>query len=128
MRSIVDLIIIFAYISSTVAIGFYIRKRASKSLDAYFLLEKSMPWYVLGITNASGMFDITGTMWLVYIMLVYGIQSAWLSWVWPMFNLLLFFKLKSAARHLFCSPILEFNPHRFQAIHGSESDSYRPLN
>ena len=32
------------------------------------------------------MFDITGTMWLVYIVFVYGLKSVWLPWLWPVFN------------------------------------------
>ncbi|MBN1480499.1 Na+:solute symporter [candidate division KSB1 bacterium] len=83
---IVDILIILVYIAATIFIGFYIRKRAAKNLDSYFLGDKGMPWYVLGVSNASGMFDITGTMWLVYIMFVYGLKSAFLPWVWPTFN------------------------------------------
>src|SRR6185503_827104 len=45
-----------------------------------------MPWYVLGVSDASGMFDIAGTMWLVYIMFVYGLKSVWIPWLWPVFN------------------------------------------
>ncbi|MBN2423492.1 MAG: Na+:solute symporter [Calditrichaceae bacterium] len=82
----IDLGIIILYILATIFIGFYISKRASKNLDSYFLGDKSMPWYVLGISNASGMFDITGTMWLVYLCFVYGMKSAWIPWVWPTFN------------------------------------------
>lgn len=70
----------------TVFVGFYISKRASKDLDSYFLGGKSIPWYVLGISNASGMFDITGTMWLVYTVYVYGLKGAWIPWIYPMFN------------------------------------------
>ncbi len=82
----IDILIVLAYIAATIFIGFYIRKRASKDLDSYFLGDKGMPWYILGVSNASGMFDITGTMWLVYIMFVYGLKSAFLPWVWPTFN------------------------------------------
>jgi Na+/proline symporter len=32
------------------------------------------------------MFDISGTMWLVYILFVYGLKSLWLPWLWPTFN------------------------------------------
>ncbi|MBO8131019.1 MAG: Na+:solute symporter [Candidatus Marinimicrobia bacterium] len=82
----IDVGIIFAYILATIFIGIYISKRASKNLESYFLGEKSLPWYILGISNASGMFDITGTMWLVYLCFVYGMKSAWLPWLWPIFN------------------------------------------
>jgi SSS family solute:Na+ symporter len=82
----IDLIIIILYIAATIFIGFYISKKASKNLDSYFLGDKSMPWYILGVSNASGMFDITGTMWLVYLCFVYGMKSAWIPWLWPTFN------------------------------------------
>jgi Na+/proline symporter len=82
----IDIIIIFAYLVLTVLIGFWISKRASKDLDSYFLGGKSLPWYILGISNASGQFDITGTMWLVYLCFVYGLKSIWIPWVWPTFN------------------------------------------
>jgi Na+/proline symporter len=45
-----------------------------------------MRWYVLGVSDASGMFDIAGTMWLVSIMFVYGLKSIWIPWLWPVFN------------------------------------------
>jgi Na+/proline symporter len=83
---VIDLTIIVIYLLATIAIGFWISKRASKNLDSYFLGGKTLPWYILGVSNASGMFDITGTMWLVYLCFVYGLKSAWIPWLWPVFN------------------------------------------
>jgi Na+/proline symporter len=74
------------YLGASIGIGFYVSKRASKNLESYFLGGKTMPWYVLGISNASGQFDITGTMWLVYLFFVYGLKSIWIPWLWPTFN------------------------------------------
>lgn len=45
-----------------------------------------LPWYMLGLSNASGMFDISGTMWLVTLGFVYGLKSIWIPWLWPVFN------------------------------------------
>ncbi|MEN7550572.1 sodium:solute symporter family protein [Rapidithrix thailandica] len=84
--NIIDIGIIILYLALTILIGFIISKKASKNLDSYFLGGKSIPWYALGISNASGMFDITGTMWMVYLLFVYGVKSAWLPWLWPIFN------------------------------------------
>lgn len=81
-----DLSIIAFYLISMIGIGFYLSKRASQNLDSYFLGGKKIPWWVLGVSNASGMFDITGTMWLVSMCFVYGLKSAWLPWIWPIFN------------------------------------------
>jgi Na+/proline symporter len=82
----IDISIIIVYLLATIVIGVVISKKASKGLDSYFLGDRGMPWYILGVSNASGMFDITGTMWLVYVLFVYGMKSAWLPWLWPMFN------------------------------------------
>ncbi|KAA3616897.1 MAG: sodium:solute symporter [Calditrichaeota bacterium] len=83
---IIDISIIAFYILLTIFIGFYISKKASKNINSYFLGGNSIPWYVLGVSNASGMFDITGTMWLVYITFVYGLKGAFIPWLWPVFN------------------------------------------
>ena len=82
----IDLTIIILYLLTTISIGFLLKKRAAKNLDSYFLGGKSLPWYFLGISNASGMFDITGTMWLVYLLFVYGLKSVFIPWLWPIFN------------------------------------------
>ena len=82
----IDISIIALYLTSVILIGFFLSKRASKNLDSYFLGGKKLPWYLLGVSNASGMFDITGTMWLVYLCFVYGLKSVWIPWLWPIFN------------------------------------------
>ena len=82
----IDLGIIAAYIALTLGIGFWISKRASRSLNNYFLGGNSIPWYALGLSNASGMFDISGTMWMVYLLFIYGLKSIWIPWLWPVFN------------------------------------------
>ena len=82
----IDLGIILAYLILTVFIGFWISKRASKNLQSYFLGGNKIQWYYLGLSNASGMFDISGTMWTVSILFVYGLKSAWIPWLWPVWN------------------------------------------
>ena len=82
----IDLFIIAAYVVATVGIGFWISRKASKSIQSYFLGGNEIPWYALGLSNASGMFDISGTMWLVYLLFVYGMKSVWVPWLWPVFN------------------------------------------
>ncbi|MDZ7331344.1 MAG: Na+:solute symporter [candidate division KSB1 bacterium] len=81
-----DVAIIFGYLVLTVFIGALLTRRASKGLASYFLADKGLPFWVLGVSNASGMFDITGTMWLVYVTFVYGLKGAFIPWLWPVFN------------------------------------------
>ena len=82
----IDIAIICAYLLSTVVIGLVLRKRAERGTKSYLLGENQLPWYMLGLSNASGMFDISGTMWLVTLMFVYGLKSIWIPWLWPIFN------------------------------------------
>jgi Na+/proline symporter len=82
----IDLAIIGFYLLSTIAIGLYLKRRAGQNLKSYFQGGQKLPWYMLGLSNASGMFDISGTMWLVTLCVVYGLKSIWIPWLWPVFN------------------------------------------
>ena len=84
--TILDILIICAYLASTIVIGLVMKKRAQKDKTAYMLGGNKLPWYMLGLSNASGMFDISGTMWLVTLAFVYGLKSIWIPWLWPVFN------------------------------------------
>ena len=84
--SALDIAIVVFYLLATVLLGLYFRKRAEESSKSYLLGGKKLPWYMLGLSNASGMFDISGTMWLVTLLFVYGLKSIWIPWLWPVFN------------------------------------------
>ena len=49
----IDIGIVAAYIVVIMAAGFAMSKLASKNLDSYFLGGNKIPWYVLGVANAS---------------------------------------------------------------------------
>ncbi len=82
----IDILIMCCYIVAIISIGFYLSKRATKNIDTYFLGGNKIKWYYLGLSNASGMFDISGTMWTVAILFVYGLKSAFIPWLWPVWN------------------------------------------
>ncbi|HVU55279.1 MAG TPA: hypothetical protein VHD83_09500, partial [Puia sp.] len=81
-----DLVIIAAYLITMVIIGWVLRKKARQNKENYLLGGKSLPWYMLGLSDASDMFDISGTMWMVSLCFVYGMKSIWIPWLWPVFN------------------------------------------
>lgn len=84
--SILDVSIVVCYLISIILIGWFLRKKARQSKENYLLGGKTIPWYMLGLSNASDMFDISGTMWLVALCMVYGLKSIWIPWLWPVFN------------------------------------------
>ena len=78
--------IIVVYLVVIIFLGIFLSKKASKNINNYFLGGNTIPWYILGVSNASGMFDITGTIWLVMLLFVYGLKSIFIPWAWPIFN------------------------------------------
>jgi SSS family solute:Na+ symporter len=84
--TLLDAGIVLLYLATMVAIGWMLRKRARKNKESYLLGGKSLPWYMLGLSDASDMFDISGTMWMVALCFVYGMKSIWIPWLWPVFN------------------------------------------
>ena len=81
-----DIAVIILYIVTILTIGFVCKRQAQKDKSSYLLGGRKMPWYMLGLSDASGMFDISGTMWLVTLLFVYGLKSIWIPWLWPTFN------------------------------------------
>jgi SSS family solute:Na+ symporter len=82
----IDISILIAYLVTMVLIGIYMRNKAKQDKESYLLGGKKLPWYMLGLSDASDMFDISGTMWMVALCFVYGLKSIWIPWLWPVFN------------------------------------------
>lgn len=81
-----DISIIVIYMLGMVVVGFAVERRARRGVGSYFLGGNEMPWWLLSMSNAASMFDISGTMWLVYLLFVYGLKSVFIPWLWPVFN------------------------------------------
>ena len=78
----IDIIIIAIYFAIVIGVGFYLQKKASKNLGAYFLGGRGIHWIALSLSGSSSMFDITGTMWIVSMFFILGIRSMWIHWMW----------------------------------------------
>jgi Na+/proline symporter len=84
--TLLDVSIIVLYLATMVIIGWVLRKKARQNKESYLMGGKKLPWYMLGMSDASDMFDISGTMWMVALCFVYGMKSIWIPWLWPVFN------------------------------------------
>jgi Na+/proline symporter len=82
----IDILIIGIYIVLTLGVGIWVSKKASKGLKSYFLGGNNIKWYFLGLSNGSGMFDVSGTAWMVGILFLYGVKSFMFMWMWPIWN------------------------------------------
>jgi solute:Na+ symporter, SSS family len=82
----IDISIIVAYMLAMIVVGFIVERRARRGLNHYFLGGHEIPWWILSMSNAASMFDISGTIWLVSLLYVYGLKSIFIPWLWPVFN------------------------------------------
>ena len=83
---IIDITIILFYLVMMVMIGWFYKNKAKQNKESYLMGGKKLPWYMLGLSDASDMFDISGTMWMISLCFVYGMKSIWIPWLWPVFN------------------------------------------
>ncbi|NLP11751.1 hypothetical protein GX408_15235 [bacterium] len=80
--SLIDLVIIISYFLVMIVMGFWYQKKASQSLESYFLSGRSMHWLALAMSGSVGTFDISGTMWIVSVLFILGMKSLWIHWMW----------------------------------------------
>jgi solute:Na+ symporter, SSS family len=74
MRSLgpIDTTIVALYFLLTLIVGLAMTRRASRSLDEYFLGGRSLPWWLLGIAGMANWFDLTGTMIITSFLFLLG--------------------------------------------------------
>ncbi len=81
----VDLAIIGVYLVCVAFVGFAVRRRATKKLDSYYLGDRNVPWWMLGLSGCSSYIDIGGTMAMVGALYYLGLKALWVThvyWGW----------------------------------------------
>ncbi len=67
-----DYILIFSYLLILISLGLFLRRRASKNLQNYFLGGNKLPWWAMGISGMASFFDVSGTMLIVSFLYLLG--------------------------------------------------------
>jgi Na+/proline symporter len=75
----IDYTIIIIYFLFILAIGLVMTRKASSSLENYFLGGRSMPWYMLGIAGMTQWFDMTGTMIITSFLYMLGPRGLYIE-------------------------------------------------
>ncbi len=78
----IDLAIVVTYLLLVVGVGIWVKRRAAKGLESYFLGGRKLPWWMIAMSGSSSYFDITGTMWIVSMFVAYGFCGYWIQWMW----------------------------------------------
>jgi len=68
----IDSSIIVIYLIITMGVGLIMTRKASQSLDNYYLGGRSLPWCMLGMAGMANWFDLTGTMIITSFLYMLG--------------------------------------------------------
>jgi Na+/proline symporter len=71
----VDQGIILLYLCALIILGIFLKRRASRSIDNYFLGGRKIPWWVLGISGTTSFLDMTGTMVIASFFYIVGVKG-----------------------------------------------------
>jgi Na+/proline symporter len=118
-----DYVIIVLYFLGLVAMGFYLKRRASQSLEDYFLGNRRMPWYLLGISGMAWSLDMTGTMLIVSFLYLMGPRGLFVEFRGGANLVLIFMMLWTGKWHRrsMCMTGAEWNIFRFGSTAGGQA-------
>ncbi|HEX2973094.1 MAG TPA: hypothetical protein VHP11_12220 [Tepidisphaeraceae bacterium] len=77
-----DVWIVVAYLAAIIGIGFYVKRKSAAGIESYFLGNRQLPWWMLAMSGSSSYFDITGTMWIVSLLVMVGLKGMWIQFRW----------------------------------------------
>ena len=67
-----DYSLICLYFLSLIGLGLYLRKRASGSVEDYFLAGRNLPWWALAFSGSAWWFSISGSMIIIAFLYMLG--------------------------------------------------------
>ena len=119
----IDLAIIVVYLLCVAMIGVVVRKRATKKLDSFYLADRNVPWWMLGLSGCSSYIDIGGTMSMIGLIFYLGLKSMWATHIfWGWF--IICFYMAFQAKYIRRSGVMtfaEWNETRFGATKEAEA-------
>ena len=75
----IDYAIIIFYLVTLIAFGVWLHRKASQSIDSFFLGDRNMPWWALGASGMSSNFDVSGTMIIVAMIYALGLKGFYIE-------------------------------------------------
>ncbi|MEN8144033.1 MAG: sodium:solute symporter family protein [Gemmatimonadota bacterium] len=90
MRSI-DWWIVATYLAGTLGVGIWLARRASGSLEDFFVSGRSLPWWLAGTSMAATTFSVDTPLYVTGVVARRGIAGNWEWWSFALSHLLLIY-------------------------------------
>lgn len=68
----IDYVVILLYAGALVGLSLYLKRRASESIEDYFIGGRQLPWWALGVSGMASFLDVTGTMIITSFLFMLG--------------------------------------------------------
>jgi len=76
----IDWAVIGAYFLLSLLVGLYYSKRAGKNVESYFLSDRSVPWWLLGVSMVATTFAADTPLAVTGMVASHGVAGNWLWW------------------------------------------------
>ena len=87
----IDWLVVLIYLVFTVALGVYLSKRASKSLEDFFVSGRSLPWWLAGTSMAATTFSVDTPLYIAGVVGNRGIAGNWEWWAFGVGHVVLIY-------------------------------------
>ncbi len=76
----VDWLIVLGYMAATLALGFVLARRASGSMEDFFVSGRNLPWWLAGTSMAATTFSVDTPLYIAGVVGTRGIAGNWEWW------------------------------------------------
>lgn len=88
---VLDWTIVLLYLAATLALGVYLARRASGSLEDFFVSGRSLPWWLAGTSMAATTFSIDTPLYIAGVVGNRGIAGNWEWWAFGVGHVVLIY-------------------------------------
>jgi SSS family transporter len=78
----IDWVIFLVYLIAVFAVGIWVSKKSSEGIDSYFVADRSLPWWWIGISIIATTFAADTPLAITGITAKTGVAGNWLWWSW----------------------------------------------
>ena len=86
---VIDWLVVLAYLALSLGLGLLLSRRASKSIEDFFLSGRSLPWWLAGTSMAATTFSIDTPLYVAGVVATRGIAGNWEWWSFGIAHLVL---------------------------------------
>ncbi len=80
--STLDLCIVLVYVAAMVLLGLYMSRRATRSIDDYFVSGRSLSWWLAGTSMIASAFAIDTPFGITGLVAKNGVKGVWFAWTY----------------------------------------------